>query len=82
MGGGAQIFELLASEDVKGDDVNLGVAVLASLGGRHFDDFAWATLDDNVTVLPQSGTLHRVGERRAGVGGLKGLLMLHERGCQ
>lgn len=83
VGGGRQIFQLLAGEDVEGHDVDLGVTVLAGLGGRHFDDLAWATLDDNVTTLPQSGTLHRVGLRGAGVGGLEVLLMLQdERACQ
>lgn len=83
MSGRRQIFELLASEDINGNNVDLGVTVLSSLGGRHFDDLAWATLDDNVTTLPQSGTLHRVGLRGAGVGGLEVLLMLQdERACQ
>lgn len=81
MGGGGEIFQLLAGEDVDGDDVNLGVTVLASLGGRHINDLAGAALDDNVTVLSQSGTLHGVGSGRASVGGLEGL-MLKEKRCQ
>lgn len=32
------IFKLLAGEDVESDKVDLGVTVLASLGGRHVDD--------------------------------------------
>jgi hypothetical protein len=56
-----QIFQFLASEDVDGDQVDLGVAVLASLGGRHVDDLAWAAFDDDVTVLSQGGTLHGEG---------------------
>ena len=32
--------EELTGEDVKGDHVNLGVSVLASLGGRHLNDLA------------------------------------------
>lgn len=31
VGGGAEIFELLASEDVNRNEMNLGVAVLAGL---------------------------------------------------
>jgi hypothetical protein len=33
VGGGAEFFELLASEDIDGDEMDLGVTVLASLGG-------------------------------------------------
>lgn len=76
VGGRAEILELLASEDVDGDKVDLGVAVLAGLGGGHFDDLAGAVLDDDETVLPQSRALHGVGERGTGIGALKGVLML------
>jgi hypothetical protein len=44
------------------------VTVLASLGGRHRGNLAGATLDDNVTTLAQSRTLHGVGGRGAGIG--------------
>lgn len=72
-----EIFQLLASEDVESDQVNLCVTVLASLGGGHVDNLAWATLDDNESVLSQGGTLHRVGGRGAGVAsGLEGVLVL------
>ena len=76
VGRGRQIFELLASENIDGNNVDLGVTVLASLGGRHFNDLARTTLDDNVTVLPQSGALHGEGRGRAGIGGLEGVFML------
>lgn len=76
VGGGREILKLLAGEDVDGDQVNLGVTVLASLGGRHVDNLAGAALDDDVTVLAQSRALHGEGERRTGVGGLEGHLML------
>ena len=76
VGGGRQIFELLAGEDVDGDQVDLCVTVLASLGGGHFDDLARTALDDDVAVLPQSRALHGEGSRGAGVGGLEGVLML------
>lgn len=76
VGGGRKIFVLLASEDVKGDKVDLGVTVLASLGGRHVDNLAGAALDHDEAVLAQSRALHGVGERRAGVGGLEGSIML------
>lgn len=77
MGRGAEILELLASEDVNGDQVDLGVTVLAGLGGGHVDNLARAVLDADEAVLPQSGTLHGVGERGAGIGALEGVLMLH-----
>ena len=76
MGGRGQVLELLAGEDVDGDQVDLGVTVLAGLGGGHVDDLARAVLDDDVTVLPQSGTLHRVGGGGTGIGGVEGDLML------
>ena len=76
VGGWREIFQLLASEDVDGDQVNLGVTVLAGLGGGHFDDLAWAVLDDNVTVLPQGRALHWEGGGGTGIGALEGVLML------
>ena len=76
MGGGRQILELLASEDIDGDDVDLGVTVLASLGGRHVDDLARTALDNDVTVLTQSRALHGVGGGGAGIGGLEGDIVL------
>lgn len=77
MGGGGQILKLLASEDIDGDDVDLGVTVLAGLGGGHLDDLAGTTLNDDVTVLPQSRALHGVGGRRAGIGRLEGNVVLY-----
>lgn len=78
MGGWAKFFELLASEDVDSDKMDLGVTVLASLGGRHVDDLARTVLDHNEAVLPQGRTLHGEGGRGAGIGGLEGMLMLYE----
>lgn len=80
MGGGREIFQLLAGEDIESDDVNLGVTVLASLGGRHINDLAGTTLDDNVTVLSQSGALHGVSRGRTSVGGLEGLMLKRNKG--
>lgn len=79
MGGGAKIFELFAGEDIDGDEMNLGVTMLASLGGGHLDDFARAALDDDETVLPQGRTLHWVGGRRASIGTVERMLMLRPR---
>ena len=76
MGGRAEIFQLLPSEDIQSNKMNLGVTVLASLGSGHVDDLARATLNHNVTVLAKSGTLHRVGGGGAGIGALEGVLML------
>ena len=42
MGGWRQILKLLASKDVNGYKVDLGVTVLSRLGGGHFDDLAGA----------------------------------------
>lgn len=76
VGGGAEIFELLAGEDVESNQMDLGVTVLASLGGRHVDDLAGAALDDDEAVLPQSRALHGEGGRGTGVGRVEGVLML------
>jgi hypothetical protein len=80
MGGRAKFFKLLAGEDVNGDKMDFGVTVLASLGGRHVDDFAGAVLDHNEAVLPQSRALHGISGRRTGIGRVEGMLMLFSRG--
>jgi hypothetical protein len=77
VGGGAQLFKLLGGEDVDGDQMDLGVAVLASLRGGHFDDLAGTVLNDNEAVLPQSRALHGEGLRGTGIGALEGVLMLY-----
>jgi len=76
VGGGGQILKLLASEDIDGDQVNLGVTVLASLGGGHVNDLARAVLDDDVTVLTQSRALHGVGGRGTGISRVEGNVVL------
>jgi hypothetical protein len=76
VGGRAQLLELLASEDVDGNEMDLGVAVLASLGGGHVDNLAGAALDHDEAVLAQSRALHRVRRRGAGVDGVEGNIML------
>ena len=76
MGGRAKIFELLASENVNGDEMDLGVTVLAGFGGAHFDDLAGAALDDDEAVLAERRALHGVGGRGASIGALEGVLML------
>lgn len=76
MGGRAEIFELLLSEDVDGDKMDLGVTVFSSLGGGHFDDLAGAVLDHDEAVLPKSRALHRISGRGTGIDALEGVLML------
>jgi len=76
VGGWAEFFEFLASEDINSDEMDLGVAVLASLGSRHVDDLARTILDHDETVLPQGRALHGEGSRGAGIGGIEGMLML------
>jgi len=82
VGGGRQILVLLGGEDVDGDKVDLGVTVLASLGGRHVDNLAGTALDDDETVLTQSRALHGIGQRRAGIGGVKLEIMLLSSHCE
>jgi len=78
VGGGAKFFELLAGEDIDSDKMDLSVAVLASLRGRHIDDLARAVLDHNEAILPQGRALHGEGGRGAGIGGFERVFMLHE----
>lgn len=80
MGGGAKLLKLLASEDIDGNQVDLGVTVLASLGGGHVDNLARAVLNADEATLSEGGTLHGVGQRRTGIGRVEGVLML-ERYC-
>jgi hypothetical protein len=65
----ADILELFTGEQIDGDHMDLCVTVLAGLGGRHLHDFAGATLDHNVTALPERGALHGEGLGGAGVSG-------------
>jgi len=76
VGGRAKLFKLLASEDVDGDQVDLGVTVLAGLGSRHIDNLARAALDQDETVLAESRALHGVRQRSSGIDGVEGVLML------
>ena len=83
MSGRAEIFQLLSSEDIDSHKMDLGVTVLAGLGGGHLDDLARARLDANESVLPQRRALHRIRERGAGVGGLESVrLMLQSQPSQ
>lgn len=51
--GGAEIIEPFIGENIESDDMNLGVTVLAGLGGGHFADSAGTALDDDETPLLQ-----------------------------
>lgn len=58
------------------------MAVFAGLGGGHIYNLAGTTFDDNVTILPKRRALHRVSGRGAGIGALKGVLvLLREKSC-
>ena len=77
MGRRRQVFQLLLGEDVKSSQMDLCVAVFASLGCRHVDDLAGTAFDDDEAVLPQGRALHRERHRGAGVAsGFEGVLML------
>ena len=73
---GAKFFELLASEDIDSNQMDLGVTVLSSLGGGHIDDLAGTVLDHDETVLPQGRALHGEGGRGASVNALEGDIVL------
>ena len=42
----ADVFVFLIGEDVNANHVDFSVAMFASLGGRHLDDFARTTLEE------------------------------------
>lgn len=67
---------LLVGEDISGNQMDLGVAVLTSLGGGHFNDLTGSSLDDNVAVLSQGRTLHGVGLGGTGISGLEGVVVI------
>lgn len=69
-----QVLQLLTSENVNGDQVDLGVTVLTGLRGRHVNNLTRSALDDNVTVLSQCRTLHWEGQSGTSISGLKGVL--------
>ena len=48
--GRTDILVLLASENVQADHVDLGVTVLAGLGGRHLHDLAGAALQKHTRI--------------------------------
>jgi hypothetical protein len=76
VGGGTKLFVLLGSEDVDTNEMDLGMTVLACLGGRHIDDLAGTTLDDHETVLSKSGTLLEEGGRGGSANLAKVVVML------
>lgn len=76
VGGGAEIFKLLASEDVNRNEMDLGVTVLAGLRSAHFDDLARSALDNDESVLAERRALHRIGSGSTSIGALEGVLML------
>ena len=67
MSGWAKFFELLAGEDIDGNQMNLSVTVFASLGGGHVNDLARAVLDADETILSQGRALHGISRRRASI---------------
>lgn len=49
VGGRTELLQLLAGEDIDGDQVDLGVSVLAGLGGAHLDNLAGTTLNADMS---------------------------------
>lgn len=56
--------------------MDLGVTMLTGLGGGHFNNLTRSTLDDDMTVLSQSRTLHGEGQRSTGLGSLEGVVVV------
>jgi len=75
--GGADILELLAGEQIDGDEMDFGVTVLARLRCGHLDDLAGAALDHDVAALPEGRALHGEGLGGAGISRLEVKLIRH-----
>ena len=71
-----QIFQLLTSEDITGNQMDFSVTVLTSLRSGHVDNLTWSTLDDDETVLSQGRTLHWVGGGGTSVSSFKGVFFV------
>lgn len=56
--------------------MDLGVTVLTSLGGGHFNNLTRSALDNDMTVLSQSRTLHGESQRSTRFGGLEGVFVV------
>lgn len=76
MGGGAKLLKLLAGEDVDGNQVDLGVTVLASLGGGHIHNLARSVLDADEAVLAKGRAETSQMESMPAVGPRKGVAKL------
>ena len=74
---GGDFFVLLASEDIDGGDVGLGVTVLAGLGGGDINDAAREALDADVVTLLEVTSRHGEGVGRAGVDLFEGFVVRH-----
>ena len=74
--GGAQLFQLLASEKVNPNEMDLGVTVFTGLGGGHVDDFARAAFDHDRLIFAQRRALSRLGQGSTRIGLLDLVLML------
>lgn len=61
MSRGRDILQLLLGEDIRRDQVDLGVSVLSGLGGGHVNDLAGSALDDDESTLSEGRALHGVG---------------------
>lgn len=76
VGGWAKIFQFFPGENIDGNEMDLGMSVLASLRSAHFDNFARTIFDHDETVLPKSRALHRIGGRCASISAFESVLML------
>ena len=76
MGRWAKFFELLAGEDIDGNQMDLSVTMLASLRGGHIDNLARTVLDADGTILSQGRALHGIRCRRASICRFKRMLFM------
>mmetsp|Transcript_31457 Transcript_31457/g.47033 ORF Transcript_31457/g.47033 Transcript_31457/m.47033 type:complete len:235 (+) Transcript_31457:164-868(+) len=82
VGGGNHIFKLLSGEDVDGEEVTFGVAVLSGLGDGDAEDLAGLSLDHDVASLLDLTSFHRNGGRGTGVGTLDVVFVIRHGGVR
>jgi len=68
VGGRNHIFELLSGENINGEEIAFGVAVLSGLRNGDRKNLAWLSLDHHVSSLLDASSFHRNGGGGTGIG--------------
>ena len=65
VGGRDHIFEFLSGENISGEEVAFGVAVLSGLGNRNRNNLAWLSLDHHEAAVETSEPKRKKKTRRS-----------------